>query len=98
MQLPWGEKADFQGVIDLLTMKAYKGNGKTAVEIPAELKDEAEEARMVLVEAAAEGEDSLLENTLRMAILPAKRSCRVCAKPSQKATSSPPCSPQLVVT
>ncbi len=61
MQLPWGEKADFQGVIDLLTMKAYKGDGKTAVEIPAELKDEAEEARMVLVEAAAEGEDSLLE-------------------------------------
>jgi elongation factor G len=61
VQLPWGEKADFQGVIDLLTMKAYKGNGKTAVEIPAELKDEAEEARMVLVEAAAEGEDSLLE-------------------------------------
>ncbi len=61
VQLPWGEKADFQGVIDLLTMKAYKGDGKTAVEIPAELKDEAEEARMVLVEAAAEGEDSLLE-------------------------------------
>jgi elongation factor G len=61
MQLPWGEKADFQGVIDLVTMKAYKGDGKTAVEIPADLKDEAEEARMVLVEAAAEGEDSLLE-------------------------------------
>jgi len=61
MQLPWGEKADFQGVIDLVTMKAYKGDGKTATEIPANLKDEAEEARMVLVEAAAEGEDSLLE-------------------------------------
>ena len=61
MQLPWGEKADFQGVIDLVTMKAYKGDGKTATEIPAELKDEAEEARMVLVEAAAEGEDTLLE-------------------------------------
>ena len=61
MQLPWGEKAEFQGVIDLVTMKAYKGDGKTATEIPADLKDEAEEARMVLVEAAAEGEDSLLE-------------------------------------
>ncbi len=61
MQLPWGEKADFQGVIDLVTMKAYKGDGKTATEIPAEMKDEVEEARMVLVEAAAEGEDSLLE-------------------------------------
>jgi len=61
MQLPWGEKADFQGVIDLVTMKAYKGDGKTTTEIPAEMKDEVEEARMVLVEAAAEGEDSLLE-------------------------------------
>ena len=37
VQLPWGEKQAFQGVIDLLTMKAYKGNGKTPVEIPAEL-------------------------------------------------------------
>ena len=61
MQLPWGEKTDFQGVIDLVTMKAYKGDGKTATDIPAELQAEAEEARMVLVEAAAEGEDSLLE-------------------------------------
>ena len=61
MQLPWGEKADFQGVIDLIKMKAYKGDGKTETEIPAELQAEAEEARMVLVEAAAEGEDSLLE-------------------------------------
>ncbi len=61
MQLPWGEKTDFQGVIDLVTMKAYKGDGKTATDIPADLQAEAEEARMVLVEAAAEGEDSLLE-------------------------------------
>lgn len=61
MQLPWGEKADFNGVIDLVTMKAYKGDGKTEVDIPAEFQTEAEEARLQLVEAAAEGEDSLLE-------------------------------------
>lgn len=61
IQLPWGEKAAFQGVIDLLTMKAYKGDGKTAVEIPAELKGAAEEARTKLVEAAAEGDDALLQ-------------------------------------
>ena len=36
VQIPWGEKAAFQGVIDVLTMKAYKGDGKTASEIPAE--------------------------------------------------------------
>ncbi len=61
VQLPWGEKAAFQGVIDLLTMKAFKGDGKTAVEIPAELKAAAEEARTKLVEAAAEGDDTLLQ-------------------------------------
>ncbi|HBX67942.1 MAG TPA: elongation factor G [Chloroflexi bacterium] len=60
LQLPWGEKADFQGVIDLLTMKAYAGAGKTATDIPADYADAAEEARMELIEAAAEGDDELL--------------------------------------
>jgi elongation factor G len=64
IQLPWGEKANFQGVIDLLTMKAYKGDGKTVVDIPADMKDAAEEARAALIEAAAEGEDALLEKYL----------------------------------
>ena len=64
IQLPWGEKAEFKGVIDLLTMKAYKGDGRTAVEIPAEFQSAAEEARMALVEAAAEGDDTLLEKYL----------------------------------
>lgn len=64
VQLPWGEKADFKGVIDLLTLKAYAGDGKTAQEIPAEFKDEAESARVALIEAAAEGEDALLEKYL----------------------------------
>lgn len=61
LQLPWGEKADFKGVIDLLTMKAYQGDGKQVVDIPAEFQAQAEEARLALVEAAAEGEDELLE-------------------------------------
>ncbi|MCX7976805.1 MAG: GTP-binding protein, partial [Bellilinea sp.] len=64
VQLPWGEKASFQGVIDLITMKAYKGDGKNAVDIPAEYRSAAEEARFALVEAAAEGEDELLEKYL----------------------------------
>ena len=64
VQLPWGEKADFKGVLDLLTMKAYPGNGKTAQDIPAEFADEVESARMELIEAAAEGEDALLEKYL----------------------------------
>ena len=64
VQLPWGEKAAFKGVIDLITMKVYAGDGKTAEEIPAELKPAADEARTKLVEAAAEGEDALLEKYL----------------------------------
>ena len=64
VQLPWGEKADFKGVIDLLTMKAYEGSGKTVKDIPADLMDAAETARMELIEAAAEGEDALLEKYL----------------------------------
>jgi elongation factor G len=60
VQLPWGEKADFKGVLDLLTMKAYEGNGKSAQDIPSEYMDDAETARMELIEAAAEGEDELL--------------------------------------
>ena len=60
LQLPWGEKQDFRGVIDLLSMKAYPGDGKSPEEIPAELSDEAETAHLELVEVAAEGQDELL--------------------------------------
>jgi elongation factor G len=61
VQIPWGEKQAFQGVIDLLSMKAYKGDGKTVVDIPAEYKAKAEEMHTALVETAAEGEDTLME-------------------------------------
>jgi elongation factor G len=64
VQLPWGEKAEFKGVLDLLTMKAYPGTGETAQDIPDEYKHEVEAARMQLIEAAAEGEDALLEKYL----------------------------------
>ncbi len=60
IQLPWGEKEGFTGVIDLLSMKAYAGTGEKAESIPAEYADAAEEGRLVLVEAAAEGDDELL--------------------------------------
>ncbi len=64
LQLPWGERADFKGVIDILSMKAYAGDGSKAEDIPADLMDDAETARMELIEAAAEGEDELLEKYL----------------------------------
>jgi elongation factor G len=64
MQLPMGERGNFQGVLDLLTMKAYVGESNKQQEIPAQYSDEVETARMELIEAAAEGEDALLEKYL----------------------------------
>jgi len=69
LQIPWGEKLEFQGVIDLLTMKAYKGDGKTVVDIPAEYKAEAESARSTVIEAAAEGDDQLMEKFFESGVL-----------------------------
>lgn len=60
VQLPWGEKADFKGVLDLLSMKAYAASGDKAEDIPAEFSDDVEEARLELIESAAEGDDELL--------------------------------------
>ena len=64
VQLPWGERGDFKGVFDLVTMKAFEGNGSVVTDIPAEFSDEVSVARMELIEAAAEGEDALLEKYL----------------------------------
>jgi elongation factor G len=60
VQLPIGEGPAFKGVIDLLSMKARVGEKGTAEPIPADMADAAEEARMELVETAAEGDDELL--------------------------------------
>jgi elongation factor G len=64
VQLPIGEKHEFKGVVDLISMKAFMGDGKTAADIPADLMPAAKDAHRVLVEAAAEGEDTLLEKYL----------------------------------
>jgi elongation factor G len=61
IQLPIGSQEDFRGVVDLLTQKAYLGEKGTAGPIPDDMADAVEEGRMVLVEAAAEGEDALME-------------------------------------
>jgi elongation factor G len=60
-QLPWGERSDFKGVIDLMSMKLYKGDGKTVVDIPADYQEAAEKAQTALIEAAAESDEALME-------------------------------------
>ena len=63
IHLPIGSFDTFSGYVDLLTMTAYKySNGKAQkCDIPADMKDKAEEYRAALIEAAAEGDDALLE-------------------------------------
>jgi len=57
LQLPVGEGEGFEGLIDLVTMKAYVGEKK---DIPPELLEEARSFQQALVEAAAEAEDELI--------------------------------------
>src|SRR5919107_1271187 len=66
LQLPIGAEADFQGVIDLIKMKAIVWSGEALgakfdeVEIPADLQDQAAEYRGKLVEAAVEMDDEAM--------------------------------------
>ena len=67
MVIPIGAADTFEGIIDLISMKALyydmKSLGKTVIEkdIPEELKAKAEEYRQKMVEAAAEQDDALME-------------------------------------
>jgi elongation factor G len=75
IQLPIGAEDSFEGVIDLLKMKAIYWDADTQGmsfeyrDIPAELKDEAEVARTQMIEAAAEANESLMNKYLEGAEL-----------------------------
>ncbi|MFI6427558.1 elongation factor G [Promicromonospora sp. NPDC050880] len=71
IQLPIGAENDFEGVVDLVEMKALTWRGDTKMgeeyeveEIPADLQEKAEEYRAQLVEAVAETDEELLEKYL----------------------------------
>ena len=68
MQLPIGAEDDFDGVVDLIDMKALMWPGKVETgtppqiqEIPADLQEKAEEYREKLLEAVAESDEELME-------------------------------------
>ena len=68
IQLPIGAESTFEGVIDLIEMRALTWRGDvemgakyTIEEIPADLKDKAEEYRQALLETVAETDDALME-------------------------------------
>jgi elongation factor G len=60
IQIPIGAQADFKGVVDLIEMQAYLGDGAQASDVPDDMAEAAEEARLALIEAAAEGDDELI--------------------------------------
>ena len=69
IEWPIGAESEFNGVIDLVTMKAYHYDGKpeeeaTEIEIPEDLKAIAEEKHADLIEAVAEFDDELMEKYL----------------------------------
>ena len=71
IQLPVGAEENFTGIIDLVLMKAIiyhpedvDGTKFEITDIPADLKDEADEYRASLIEAIAEVDDTLLERFL----------------------------------
>ena len=68
MQLPIGAEDDFDGVVDLLEMKALMWPGKVEIgtpaqveEIPADMVDKANEYREKLIETVAESDEELME-------------------------------------
>jgi len=69
MQLPIGLEDKFEGVVDLVTMKAYRFSGKdgeeiTESEIPAEMMADAQKAREEMLDAASMFSDELTEAIL----------------------------------
>ncbi len=69
IEWPIGAEDNFTGVIDLITRKAYKYDGKPEenpeiIEIPEELKDLVEEKRNDLIETVSEFDDELMNKYL----------------------------------
>jgi len=65
--IPIGAAAGFSGIINLLDQKAYmldQGASANGADIPADMQEAAQEQRVALVEAAAEGNDTLMEKYL----------------------------------
>ncbi len=70
IQLPIGAEAEYQGVVDLVTMQAWIWSGEElgaswdVVDIPAELQAQADEYREKLIDVLAETNDEIMEKFL----------------------------------
>lgn len=69
IELPIGAESEFDGIIDLITMKAYHYDGGSEenaqeIDIPEDMKEKAEEYRTTMLETIAEYDDELMEKYL----------------------------------
>jgi len=69
LQLPIGSEGDFNGVVDLLSMKAYKFEGEMgkqviAYDIPADMMEDAKKYRAELIERIVENDEKLMNEYL----------------------------------
>ena len=69
IELPIGAESEFCGVVNLVTMKAYKFDGTAdenaeEIEIPADMVEKANEYRTKLIESVVEFDDALMEKYL----------------------------------
>jgi elongation factor G len=75
VQIPIGSEHEFEGVIDLVSQKAYlftkDGDGKAKIgDIPETMQEEVETRRNTLIEAVAETDDALMEEFFEVGSLP----------------------------
>ena len=71
IQLPWGSEENFQGIIDLIKMKAYSytidnlGVNYKEVSIPEDLRELADKYRHKMIEGLAEIDEKIMEDYLK---------------------------------
>src|SRR4030042_1688461 len=64
VQLPIGSQKDFQGVVDLVTKKAYSGTPLKEIELPSSIAGDVDSYRDKLIEAVVEIDDELITKYL----------------------------------
>ena len=64
VQLPIGSQNDFQGIVDLVTMKGYSSSPRKEIDVPSALEERAASFREKLIEAAVEVDDELIAKYL----------------------------------
>ena len=96
LQLPIGKEDDFKGIVDLFEMKAYiynddKGEDISIVEIPDDMKDDAELYRSELIEKICELDDDLMMQYLEGEEPTVEEMKKVLRKATCECTAVPVC-------